>query len=73
MHNNPECVGFTPRWQGLIGKLPMGSASVVGVTTVEQARQARLAGADALLIKEECLADPERLLPELRCLMSGDD
>lgn len=60
-------------WQGLIGKLPMGSASIVGCTTMAQAREARLAGADALLIKEQCLADPERLLPELRYIVSGDD
>lgn len=59
--------------QGLIGKLPMGTASVVGCTSTAQAREARLAGADALLVKEECLADPERTLPELRYIMSGDD
>lgn len=67
------CLASARCVQGLIDKLPMGSASVVGCSTIAQAREARLAGADALLIKEACLVDPERTLPELRYIVSGDD
>ena len=43
--------GFRQRLtEGLISALPFGSLSLVGVRNVDEARDARLAGADALLV-----------------------
>ncbi|PSC68944.1 Isovaleryl-dehydrogenase [Micractinium conductrix] len=49
--------------KGLLGELPFGAVSLVGAKSVEEARQARLAGADCLLIKWELVQQhcPDRL------------
>ncbi|GFH14820.1 IGPS domain-containing protein [Haematococcus lacustris] len=41
---------------GLLGRLPFGAVSLVGVKTIDEARTARQSGADALLIKQELIA-----------------
>ncbi|EFJ49598.1 hypothetical protein VOLCADRAFT_104174 [Volvox carteri f. nagariensis] len=48
--------GFANRIaHGLLGELPFGSISLVGVRSLEEASAARRSGADALLIKAELL------------------
>jgi len=75
--------------RGVLGGLPFGSLSLVGCRTVDEARAARAAGADAVLVTralllEGCapqdaaaearaLADPTRVLTELKYALSGDD
>ncbi|EIE22654.1 hypothetical protein COCSUDRAFT_47639 [Coccomyxa subellipsoidea C-169] len=46
--------------KGLLGALPQGASSLVGVTSIEEAVKAHAAGADSLLIKREMLADAEK-------------
>lgn len=65
---------------GLLGALPFGALSLVGVTSLEQARKARLSGADALLIKKELIdaaaaegKDLRTLLDQVLYVTSGDD
>ncbi|KAI7841635.1 hypothetical protein COHA_004655 [Chlorella ohadii] len=65
---------------GLLGEMPYGSISIVGASSIEDARKARQAGADSILIKWELVqqhaGDPGRLallLEELRYATSGDD
>lgn len=63
--------------QGLVKDLPFGSLSVIGVKSLEEGKKARLAGADALLIKDEAFADfrgqEARFMTNLRMLTDGDD
>ncbi|KAF5840700.1 hypothetical protein DUNSADRAFT_15795 [Dunaliella salina] len=40
---------------GILGELPFGAISMVGVRTLEEARKARLSGADSLFIKKELI------------------
>ena len=42
--------------KGLLGELPFGSMTVVGCKSVDEARAARIVGADALLVKSSLLA-----------------
>lgn len=65
---------------GLLGELPQGALSVVGVRDVDGARKARLSGADALLVKAEMIADAAAEGRDLRTLLDqvlyvtcGDD
>jgi indole-3-glycerol phosphate synthase len=65
---------------GLLGEMPFGSISMVGASSIEDARKARQAGADSILIKWELVqqyaGDHSRLaqlLEELRYATSGDD
>jgi indole-3-glycerol phosphate synthase len=65
---------------GVLGELPFGSVSLVGVKGLEDARRARLSGADALLVKAELIdaaaqqgRDVHALLEHLRYVTCGDD
>ena len=46
--------------KGLLGNMPFGVITMVGVKTFKEAVQARLNGADALLCKRDLLAQLER-------------
>lgn len=70
--------------KGVIGQLPFGCYSIAGVRTLDEAREARYAGADALLIKQECIDQWQQVAPpyansmrdlieELAYITSGDD
>jgi indole-3-glycerol phosphate synthase len=85
--------------KGVLGGLPFGSLSIVGCRSVAEARRARAAGADAVLVTKalllegvagggeggeqgalsaaeqaaRALADPTRVLTELKYALSGDD
>jgi indole-3-glycerol phosphate synthase len=73
--------GFaTDMAHGLLGELPFGTISIVGVKDVEQARKARASGADALLVKSEMIAaaaaegkDLRTLLDQVLYVTCGDD
>ncbi|CAL8470646.1 g10188 [Coccomyxa elongata] len=72
--------GFTTDMtKGLLGALPQGASSVVGVTSIEEAVKAHAAGADAVLVKRDMLVDAERegkvdeLLERLKYATCGDD
>lgn len=65
-----------------MGDLPANSLSMAGVTNVEAALKAKLAGADALLLKVEFFdnylrehpeADLHSLMERLAYMLSGDD
>lgn len=65
---------------GLLGELPFGTISIVGVKDIEQARKARMSGADALLIKQEMIEaaaaegkDLRTLLDQVMYVTCGDD
>lgn len=62
---------------GLLGQLPFGCISIVGVKTIEDARMARQSGADCLLIKKEMIQGHEgqldNLFDSLRYITSGDE
>ncbi|GAB4821519.1 hypothetical protein N2152v2_008565 [Parachlorella kessleri] len=62
---------------GLLGELPFGAISLVGVTSLDEARTAKQSGADALLIKAELVEEYKgripQLLEQLRYVTSGDD
>lgn len=63
---------------GLLGSMPFGAVSLVGVRSLEDARQARLSGADALFVKKEMLEAHKELpfhvlMEQLQVLASGDD
>lgn len=75
-----HCCGFLhrPSLAGLLGELPFGSLSIVGARSVEEARRARLAGADSILVKVELVRQyaPDRLgqlMEELRSATDLDD
>ena len=60
--------------------MPFGALTLVGVRSVEDARRARASGADALLVKAECIAaaaaegaDLRSLLTQMAYVVSGDD
>ncbi len=56
-----------------------GASSLVGVVSVEEARRAHAAGADALLLKRELLAAAEKkdevakLIDAMKYATSGDE
>lgn len=65
---------------GILGELPFGAVSLVGARSVEEARKARLSGADAILVKKEMIdaaaqegKDVRTLLDQLQYVTSGDD
>eukprot|EP00887_Chlorella_sp_A99_P002189 scaffold21.g2189.t1 len=62
---------------GLLGGLPFGTVSLVGARSVGEARRARAAGADALLVRQELVGEyagrEVALLEELRAATCGDD
>nr|PNR33040.1 hypothetical protein PHYPA_024983 [Physcomitrium patens] len=66
--------------KSLIGEIPFGASSMVGVYSIEEARTMKIAGADAVYIKHEVLHGPQAteknaqvFLENLREAMSGDD
>ncbi|KAK9830183.1 hypothetical protein WJX72_010171 [[Myrmecia] bisecta] len=63
--------------KGLLGDLPFGASSLVGARNKDEAVKARLAGADAILIKQEMLAEApngvKALMQDLMYALSGDD
>jgi hypothetical protein len=65
---------------GLLGHMPFGAISLVGVMSLEQARKARLSGADAILVKKEMIEaaaaegkDLRTLLDQVSYVTGGDD
>lgn len=65
--------------KGLLGNMPFGVITMVGVKTFKEAVQARLNGADALLCKQDLLEQLERdgtsvrlFVDELRYAVSGE-
>ena len=65
---------------GLLGEMPFNTISIVGVKDLEQARKARMSGADALLVKKEMIdaaaaqgKDLRTLLDQVLYVTCGDD
>ena len=65
---------------GLLGEMPFGAITLVGAKGLEDARKARLSGADAVLIKKEMWAAAEAegrpletLVEQVRYVTGGDD
>jgi indole-3-glycerol phosphate synthase len=65
---------------GLLGQLPFGAISLVGVRTFDEATRARNSGADALLVKREMVEvcqqqgmDVQALISRLQYAVGGDD
>jgi hypothetical protein len=65
---------------GLLGEMPFGAITLVGAKGMEDARKARLSGADAVLIKKEMWEAAEAegrqlemLIEQVRYLTGGDD
>ena len=65
---------------GLLGEMPFGAISLVGCKRLEDARTARLSGADAVLVKREMWQAAEAegislevLLQQVRAVTDGDD
>ncbi|GBF99220.1 indole-3-glycerol-phosphate synthase [Raphidocelis subcapitata] len=65
---------------GLLGEMPFGAISLVGAKGLEDARKARLSGADAVLVKKEMWEAAEAegrgleaLLEQVRYVTGGDD
>ncbi len=73
--------GFqTDMAKGLLNNMPFGTITLVGAKSPADARKARLAGADAILLKKEMLVrngqeaqDVRRMLEQLIHSLSGDD
>ncbi|GLJ16267.1 hypothetical protein SUGI_0273650 [Cryptomeria japonica] len=66
--------------KSLLGNIPFGCYSIVGVSSAEEALEMRLAGADAVYIKQEVLEryeasgnSQETFLQNLRDSLTGDD
>jgi hypothetical protein len=62
---------------GILGELPLGAISLVGVKSLDEARAAREAGADTLFIRRELVADwygrEKQLVEALIDATNGDD
>ena len=65
---------------GLLGEMPFGAITLVGAKSLEDARKARLSGADAVLVKKECWEAAqaegrplEVMLEQVRYLTGSDD
>lgn len=62
---------------GMLGSMPFGTLSLVGVRTAEEAQSARASGADAILVKKELVsqhtANVHALISNLQYMTSGDD
>ncbi len=73
--------GFqTDMAKGLLNSMPFGAITLVGAKSCADARKARLAGADAILLKKEMLVgnsqdakDVRQMLEQLIYSLSGDD
>lgn len=66
--------------KGLLNNMPFGATTVVGAKSVKDAIQARVNGADVILLKKEMLLskntkaqDVQQTLQHLVYSMSGDD
>ena len=66
--------------KGIVGNLPFGSLSLVGVRSLEEATRAKMNGADSLLIKAEMLQEAastpgglSAMCQHLSYIASGDD
>lgn len=63
--------------RGLLGELPFGAVAIVGARSVDEARRARAAGANALLVRRELVAEhagrERELVAALRQATDGDD
>ena len=66
--------------KGLLNSMPFGAVTMVGARSAYDAQQARLAGADAVLLKKDMLCsgsnakeDVKRTLQTLAYSFSGDD
>ena len=63
--------------RGLLGELPFGAVSVVGVKSVEEGREARAAGADVLFVKRELVGEwvgrEGELVGALKSATNSDD
>lgn len=63
--------------QGLVKDLPFGAVSMIGVKSLEDAKAARLAGADSLLIKKEAFEGRQgkeaQFIDMLKMVTDGDD
>ena len=63
---------------GLLGRMPFGVITLVGIQSIEEGRLARAGGADALLVKRAMLEKAGRkgvknLMEQLEYATSGDD
>lgn len=62
---------------GLLNNMPFGAITLVGAKSAADARRARSAGADAILLKKEMLVgdrqDVKQMLNQLIYTLSGDD
>ncbi len=73
--------GFqTDMAKGLLNNMPFGAITLVGAKSSADAQKARLAGADAILLKKEMLVgngqdaqDVRQMLDQLVYSLSGDD
>lgn len=73
--------GFqTDMAKGLLNNMPFGAITMVGAKSPADARKARLAGADAILLKKEMLVgsgqdaqDVRQMLDQLIDSLNGDD
>ena len=63
---------------GLLGRMPFGVATIVGIQSIEEGRLARQGGADCLLVKQTMLEQAgakgvRQLMQQLEYAVSGDD
>ncbi|KAI8101053.1 hypothetical protein M9434_005433 [Picochlorum sp. BPE23] len=62
--------------QGVLGEMPFGSLSIVGLRDIEKARSVRAAGADGLYIRREIVdmykGDEASLVSHIKSLVDGD-
>jgi hypothetical protein len=65
---------------GLLGEMPFGAITLVGCKGLEDAKKARLSGADAVMIKKELWEAAEKegrsmevLIEQVRYMVGGDD
>ena len=73
--------GFqTDMAKGLLNNMPFGAVTLVGAKSPSDAVQARLAGADAILLKKEMLTEKgystpavRQMIQQIKYSMSGDD
>lgn len=66
--------------KGLLNSMPFGVITIVGARSAADARQARFAGADAVLLKRDMLCngvnskqDVQQMMQQLQYSFSGDD
>lgn len=63
--------------RGVLGELPFGALSIVGISEIDKAASARSAGADALYVRGELVnrfkGSANDLIQNIRSLVDGDD